>query len=206
MSVLETLDVGQANELKLAFRRNGWSNEEVKILCEGDALARAHNLLFPPKEVGGSCVAIVLSDTGEFTLQIPALSRLTLDQIQSRWKWVKRIEKDDSPTESVALTLATPLRVGEKSIDGAEYQLRLANQPVLGLSQAIWLEEHQSEFTALMALLGKAYIDFPATIAVSGADCRRRLPYLRKGGERFKLSWHWAGRGFCSFGRVARCK
>lgn len=28
------LDVGQANELKLAFRREGWNNENIKALCE----------------------------------------------------------------------------------------------------------------------------------------------------------------------------
>ena len=38
MSALDTLDVGQASELKLAFRRTGWSNEELKRLCEGDLL------------------------------------------------------------------------------------------------------------------------------------------------------------------------
>lgn len=33
------LDVGQANEFKLALRRNGWTNADVKRLCEGDVLA-----------------------------------------------------------------------------------------------------------------------------------------------------------------------
>ncbi len=33
------LDVGQANELKLAFRRCGWTNEEIKSLCVGQTLA-----------------------------------------------------------------------------------------------------------------------------------------------------------------------
>jgi hypothetical protein len=34
------LDVGQANELKLAFRRCGYTNAEIKKLCEGDTLAK----------------------------------------------------------------------------------------------------------------------------------------------------------------------
>ncbi len=33
------LDVGQTNELKLAFRRAGWSNAEIKKLSEGNLLA-----------------------------------------------------------------------------------------------------------------------------------------------------------------------
>ncbi|TSC82744.1 MAG: hypothetical protein G01um101420_102 [Parcubacteria group bacterium Gr01-1014_20] len=35
MSALETLDVGQANEIKLALRKAGWSSDEVKRFCEG---------------------------------------------------------------------------------------------------------------------------------------------------------------------------
>lgn len=33
------LDVGQANELKLAFRRADYSNDDIKWLCEGNVLA-----------------------------------------------------------------------------------------------------------------------------------------------------------------------
>ncbi|MES2953315.1 MAG: hypothetical protein V4674_02045 [Patescibacteria group bacterium] len=35
-----SLDVGQANELKLAFRRTGWTNAEIKMLCEGSKLRK----------------------------------------------------------------------------------------------------------------------------------------------------------------------
>lgn len=34
------LDVGQANELKLAFRRADYTNADIKKLCEGDMLAK----------------------------------------------------------------------------------------------------------------------------------------------------------------------
>lgn len=51
MSTLETLDVGQANELKLAFRRTGWTNEELKRLCEGNILADVRNVLLGHAEV-----------------------------------------------------------------------------------------------------------------------------------------------------------
>src|SRR3989344_599286 len=33
------LDVGQANELKLAMRRNGWRNADIKELCRGNTLS-----------------------------------------------------------------------------------------------------------------------------------------------------------------------
>jgi len=39
------LDVGQANELKLAFRRAGYSNDDIKRLCEGNVLADVRRVL-----------------------------------------------------------------------------------------------------------------------------------------------------------------
>ena len=39
------LDVDQAGELKAAFRRGDWTNEEIKKLCEGDTLTKVHNLV-----------------------------------------------------------------------------------------------------------------------------------------------------------------
>jgi len=40
MSDKFTLDVGQANELKLAFRRCGWINADVKKITKGDMLVK----------------------------------------------------------------------------------------------------------------------------------------------------------------------
>lgn len=39
------LDVSQAHELKMAFRRAGYSNTEIKRLCEGSALADVRQVL-----------------------------------------------------------------------------------------------------------------------------------------------------------------
>ena len=39
------LDVGQANELKMAFMRNDWTNDEVKRLSEGNLLAGVRAVL-----------------------------------------------------------------------------------------------------------------------------------------------------------------
>lgn len=39
------LDVGQANELKLALRRSRYTNDEIKKLCEGNILADVRNVL-----------------------------------------------------------------------------------------------------------------------------------------------------------------
>jgi len=45
------LDVGQANELKLAFRRGNWTNEEIKTLSEGDMLLKVREVLLGRAEI-----------------------------------------------------------------------------------------------------------------------------------------------------------
>ena len=45
MGRLETLDVGQADKLKMAFRRTGWNNAEIDKLCEGDVLRKVRGVL-----------------------------------------------------------------------------------------------------------------------------------------------------------------
>ncbi|TSC61732.1 MAG: hypothetical protein G01um101448_131 [Parcubacteria group bacterium Gr01-1014_48] len=45
------LDVGQANELKLAFRHANYTNDEIKQLCEGTILADVHDVLVGRAEI-----------------------------------------------------------------------------------------------------------------------------------------------------------
>lgn len=45
------LDVGQAHELKLAFKRNGWSNEEIKTLSMGDNLRLVRECILGNAEI-----------------------------------------------------------------------------------------------------------------------------------------------------------
>lgn len=45
------LDVSQAAELKLAFRRNGWNNAEIKTLSEGNVLAKVLQVIKGQAEI-----------------------------------------------------------------------------------------------------------------------------------------------------------
>lgn len=193
MRNLETLDVGQANELKLAFRRTGWTNEEIKRLCEGNTLAEVRDVLLGRAEIKSL----------QFSFTIPALSRLAKSEICSKYGF-KSVECDNSPEGEVVMVLETVLRNGESSIDGKEYEMRLRTvSGQLGLSQALWIVEHQDELPSwFMELLGKVYIDFPATIAVYSRGYRR-VPCLGRGGSRWSLGWYWLDGGFDSNGRVA---
>ena len=88
-------------------------------------------------------------------ITIPALARPTLEELQAQYSWIKSIERDNSPTEAVKLSLATVLRPDEtEAISGVEYERRLTSKLdlIFGYQQAKWLVEHQDEFPDFMAL------------------------------------------------------
>lgn len=147
-----------------------------------------------------------LRTTGEFTVQIPALPRPTLEQLQAKHSLFKSIERDTSPSEAITMmNLATILRPGEtKAISGAEYEQRLASylNDLLGFQQLEWLVEHQDEHPSFKALLGKIYVDGPGLV-VADANGDRHIPCLNRDGQRWKLCWRCLVNVFHGLGRVA---
>ena len=140
----------------------------------------------------------------ELSIQIPALPRPTLNELQAKYNWIKFIKCDDSPEESVTLRLTIVLKSKENRIDGATYERRLVplKGQLLGFQHQQWLLEHQNEFPEFMAFLGKVYVDFPGIVVVSG-DGRRFYPCLDQGGQRWDGYWRWISLGFGGTGRVA---
>lgn len=147
-----------------------------------------------------------LRGTDELTIEIPALKRPSLDELQTQYLclWIKSIERDTSPETPVTLTLATVLKPTEKSIGGTKYERRLApiQDVLLGFQHRQWLIAHQDEYPALKALLEKVYIDFPGIVVRSG-DGNRSVPYCNRDGRRWRDSWDWLDLSFCDRGRVA---
>ena len=145
-----------------------------------------------------------LRETGEITIELPALKRPTEDELRKKYSWLRSIERDDSTETPITLTLATVLNPDEKSISGKEYERRLmsAQNRLLGYRHREWLLEHQDEFPALKPLLGKVYIDFPGIIVVN-VDGDRLYPCALQNGVRWDDDWNWFDCGFFSLGRVA---
>jgi hypothetical protein len=144
-------------------------------------------------------------ETGELSIQLPALKRPTLGELQSKYDLVKSIERDTSAEEPVTLSLATVLVPDDgNSIDGKEYEKRIAlkHNSLLGFQHREWLLQHQAEFPEFMALLGKCYIDFPGIVVV-GRDGARRVPYCGRDGSRWGDDWRWLDGGFGVSGRIA---
>lgn len=140
----------------------------------------------------------------EIVIQIPALPRPTLAELQEKYSWICSIEQDDSPIEAVTLRLATMLKSTEHSINGPTYEWRLAplRGRVLGYQQWQWVLANQEQFPALMVLLGKIYIDFSGIIVVN-SDSDRGFPYADQDGERWGEDWDWIGGVLNEDGRLA---
>ena len=148
-------------------------------------------------------------ETGELTLQIPALPRPTLKELRRDFSWIKSIERDTSPTEAVTLKLGTVLRPSESRVSGAERECRIAESfssltDFLGYQQLKWLADNQDEQHAFKALVGKIFIEGPGIIVLHAEDGRRKLPFLN-GSERWRLdpNWEWIEHVFHRDGRLA---
>jgi hypothetical protein len=145
-------------------------------------------------------------ETGEISIQIPALKRPTLKELQSKYDWIKSLERDTSTEEPVTLTLATVLVPDDGNyVDGKEYEKRIALKlnSLLGFQHMMWLIEHSDEFPELKPFLGKIYIDFPGIVVVHRVG-GRSVPYCLQSGSRWGDYWNWLSRDFFfSFGRFA---
>lgn len=133
-------------------------------------------------------------------IKIPALKRLTLEELKKHRSYISSIEKDESTEEEVVMELTTVLKDGEDYIDGKEYEKRIKKLPLLGFQHLIWLTENQPK--ELKDVLGKIYIDFPGIVVV-GVDGGRSIPCARRDGERWDGNWLWLGGVFSRRGRVA---
>jgi hypothetical protein len=144
-------------------------------------------------------------ETGELSIHLPALKRPTLKELQSKYDWIKSIERDTSTEEAVTLTFVTVLVPDDgDAIDGKEYEKRIALKlnSLLGFQHMWYLIEHRDEFPELKPFLGKIYIDFSGIVVVYRVGYRR-VPFCHRHGSRWDAHWRWLGGGFGVDGRVA---
>jgi len=112
------LDVGQANELKLAFRRCSYTNADIKKLCEGDILAKVLPIIRGQAEVNIKKY-VIDCDADPF--------------LPSGWKGVEEHKKGGQlewdPTK-ISLYLSKEQQNGEL-IGGHKLHEKLAKKPAL---------------------------------------------------------------------------
>jgi hypothetical protein len=140
----------------------------------------------------------------EFAIEIPALPRPTLKELQRHNRWINSIERDTSPEGPVALILRSVLGFGVKLIDGTEYERRLAlrQHALLGFQHCQWILNNQMRFPAFMALLGRVYVDFAGIVVCDGIG-DRRVPCCLQEKTRWRDSWNCIDAGCSDEARVA---
>lgn len=129
------LDVGQANELKLAFRRANFNNDDIKRLCEGGVLADVRNVLLGHAEIVTpehviDCDADPYVPDGWSVL--PDEEQLP-NRIRGSFKW---------NAAGVALHLDKGQKKGDKGIEGNKLRKVLARKPVLNANVLDYLFTH----------------------------------------------------------------
>ena len=120
------LDVGQANELKLAFRRNNWNNVQIKTLSQGNALAEVLEVI-----KGNAEIKMIehLIDC-DVTPRTPPHYSVEEHRKGGLWRWNPKIE------------LFAPWRQRRAPVKGAFLRKRLRKKNVLNANVLDYLLEH----------------------------------------------------------------
>ncbi|MEK7649545.1 MAG: hypothetical protein AAB367_01085 [Patescibacteria group bacterium] len=129
MSAELMLDVGQANEFKLACRRAGYTNADIKKMCEGDILAQVLSIIRGHGEVTPIRHTIDC-DANPF---IPDGWRVEEHRRYGQFEW--------DPTK-VSLHLS-PNQQNGKVIEGNKLRRELASVPVLNANVLDYLLANQ---------------------------------------------------------------
>lgn len=164
------LDVSQAAELKLAFRRNGWNNAEIKTLSEGDLLADVLKVVKGQAEIK-TIEHLIDCDAAPYT---PPDWEVESHKKGGLWKWNPK------------LTLCLSKKQKKGSIVGNDLRKELANQPVLNANVLDYLLAHPELIPEEWK--GKAIFFWGTIYRNSGGDLYVRCLCWRGAG------WYWGGR------------
>jgi hypothetical protein len=121
------LDVSQAAELKLAFRRNGWNNAEIKTLSEGDILADVLKVIKGQAKIK-MIECLIDCDTNPF--------------IPDGWSVEEHKRGGMFKFNPAKISLYLSKKQKKGSIEGNDLRKELANQPVLNANVLDYLLAH----------------------------------------------------------------
>ena len=187
------LDVGQANELKLAARRGGYTNADLKRLSEGDLLAR---LLPVVRGLAEVMIVKHIIDLDKDPL-IP-WSGYTVEEHRKggQFEW---------DPKKVQLFLSKNQQNG-KTIEGNKLRKELANSPVFNVNLLDYLLEHSAIIPDEWKLDEHGnirFIYFWGTI-YRNSDGRLCVRYLYFHEGRWRAGSRWLGGDWDSYDPAAR--
>lgn len=172
------LDVSQAAELKMAFRRNGYNNSQIKILSEGDLLGKVLQVITGQAEIK-MIEHFIDCDAGPF---IPDGWIVEEHKKGGLWKWNPRIP----------LYLSKKQKKG--SIGGHDLLKELSDKPILNANVLDYLLAHPELIPEEWK--GKA-IFFWGTI-YRDSDGHLRVRCLLWDGSRWDWHYFWLDNDFGS--------
>jgi hypothetical protein len=167
------LDVGQANELKLAFRRADWNNDDIKRLCEGNVLVDVRSVLR-----GHASIAVtqhvIDCDADPFNPWFNTVFTIEEHQKGGQWKF---------DPKQVEFFLASGQKDG-KALEGKKLRKQLAKRIVFNANVLDYLLAHPELIPDEWKTIGNRrtrYTFFWGTIYRNRAGC----PHVRY------LFWSW---------------
>ena len=173
------LDVSQAAELKLAFRRNGWNNAEIKTLSEGDILADVLKVIKGQAEIK-IIERLIDCDSAPF--------------IPNGWSVEEHKKSGFFKFDPAKISLYLSKKQKKGSIGGHDLRKELSDKPVMNANILDYLLAHPELIPEEWK--GK-YIFFWGTIyRSSGGSLYVR--YLRWDGSRWLWYYRWLDSGFVS--------
>ena len=176
------LDVGQANELKLAFRRADFSNDDIKRLCEGTVLAGVRSVLR-----GHAAINVVehVIDCDADPFNPWTNDGFTIEEHQKGGQW-----KFDP--KQVEFFLSSGQKDG-KVIEGNKLRKELAKKPVFNANVLDYLLAHPELIPDEWKTDGNGntrYIFFWGTV-YRNRDGNLFVRFLYWDDGRWNWSYHW---------------
>lgn len=181
------LDVGLANELKMSFRRNDWTEEQIKKAAEGDFLAQVRRVLLGHAEIVTPDHVIDCDATPSIPdgLSILPDDEQLPNRVQGAFKW-------DKESQENALHLDKRQKGGEW-IQGNKLRNKLrkalSNQPVLTANLLDYLLDKPHLIPEEWK--GKAVFFWGTIYRDPDGDLFVRFLFWR--GDRWNSSFDWLG-------------
>lgn len=173
------LDVSQAAELKLAFRRNGWNNAEIKTLSEGNILGDVLKVIKGQAEIK-TIEHFIDCDAAPFT--------------PSGWSVEEHKKSGLFKFDPAKISFYLSKKQKKGSIGGHDLRKDLADKPVMNANVLDYLLPHPELIPEEWK--GK-YIFFWGTI-YRYSDGRLRVRSLSWFGSGWVWSYDWLTGGFSS--------
>jgi hypothetical protein len=202
------LDVDQAGELKAAFRRNDWTNGQIKKLCEGDILAKVRLVLEGTAEiVMKSILSVVATTKGKKTADCFTNKTRYYNPDPDLVNWLPPHQPEQSAGEFSVQQLAMPgtFKQAVENFLGITGEISLLAKTLRERGHVTTLPVIESlverqEAGEDVGLLTDGWVNFFFVFVGEKKEKEDEKPavlvvYIRRLGSRWRMRLNWLGYG-----------